>query len=87
MKPDPTNRAIAIGIAAIGLTVYTMLIFAAIAIGMRLAGSPLHEVLTIKNFIISAASVIVHMLISESLRDLIQRGRVPVQRSSRQGVD
>ena len=40
MKPDPTNRAIAIGIAAIGLTVYTMLIFAAIAIGMRLAGAP-----------------------------------------------
>lgn len=73
MNPDPTNRAIVIGIAAIGVTVYTMLIFAAIALGMRLAGDPLHEVLTIKNFVVSAASVLVHMLISESLRDLIQR--------------
>lgn len=79
MKPDPINRAIVIGIAAIGVTVYTVLIFAAIALGMRLAGAPLHEVLTIKNFIISATSVIVHMLISESLRDLIQRRGVPVQ--------
>lgn len=79
MKPDPINRAIAIGIAAIGVTVYTVLIFAAIALGMRLAGAPLHEVLTIKNFIISAASVLVHMLVSESLRDLIQRRGVPVQ--------
>ena len=79
MKPDPISRAIAIGIAAMGVTVYTMLIFAAIALGMRLAGGPLHEVLTIKNFVISAASVLVHMLISESLRDLIQRRGVPVQ--------
>ena len=38
MKTDPTNKAIAIGIAVIGLTVYTTLIFAAIALGMRLAG-------------------------------------------------
>lgn len=87
MKPDPINRAIAIGIAAIGVTVYTVLIFAAVALGMRLAGDHLHEVLTIKSFVVSAASVLVHMLISESLRDLIQRGRVPVQRSSRQGGD
>ena len=79
MKTDPTNKAIAIGIAVIGLTVYTMLIFAAIAIGMRLAGDPLHEVLTVKNFVISAASVLVHMLISESLRDLIQRGEKPTK--------
>ena len=64
-----------------------VLIFAAVALGMRLAGGPLHEVLTIKNFIISAVSVIVHMVVSEPLRDLIQRGRVPVQRSSRQGGD
>lgn len=79
MKPDPTNRAIAIGIAAIGVTVYTVLIFAAVALGMRLAGGPLHEVLTIKNFVVSAASVLVHMLVSESLRNLIQRRGVPVQ--------
>lgn len=79
MKPDPTNRAIAIGIAVIGVTVYTMLIFAAVALGMRLAGTPLHEVLTIKNFAISAVSVIVHMVISESLRDLIQRGEKPTK--------
>ena len=79
MKPDPINRAIVIGIAAIGVTVYTVLIFAAIALGMRLAGAPLHEVLTVKNFVISAASVLVHMLVSESLRNLIQRRGVPVQ--------
>ena len=79
MKPDPISRAIAIGIAAIGVTVYTMLIFAAIALGMRLAGDPLHEVLTIKNFIISAVSVFVHMVDSESLRDLIQRSEKPTK--------
>lgn len=79
MKPDPINRAIVIGIAAIGVTVYTVLIFAAIALGMRLAGATLHEVLTIKNFIISAASVIVHMVLSESLRDLIQRSEKPTK--------
>lgn len=37
------------------------------------------EDVKIKNFVISAASVLVHMMISESLRDLIQRSEKPTK--------